>query len=229
MKHEGKAGRAGRKIIFASLLLALAAAGLVWAVCGSGGGGKAFACVVAFLWGVFAVFTLNFFRDPTARPADEAGVLLSPAHGTVDVIDETVETEVMGGRCRRVSIFLSVFDVHVQNAPLTGKVISARHTPGKFLNAMNADSALHNENLLLGFELEESPGVRIGVRLIAGLIARRIVPWIAVNERVIRGERISLVQFGSRCDVYFPLEYKVRTALGSKVRGGETVLASRNH
>jgi phosphatidylserine decarboxylase len=146
----------------------------------------------------------------------------------VDLIDETDETVVMNGRCRRVSIFLSVFDVHVQQAPVSGKVVFSRHTPGKFLNAISADCALHNENVLLGFELENEPKVKIGVRLIAGLIARRIIPWISLNETVVRGQRISMIQFGSRCDLYCPMDYKIRVALGDRVTGGETILAARN-
>ena len=213
--------------MFATFFAAGAAAAAGMVVLGWGAPAKVFLVVLAFLWLAMAVFTLNFFRDPTARPPAEPGVILAPAYGTVDVIDETTEPEVMGGRCRRISIFLSVFDVHVQASPVTGRLVSAKHTPGKFLNAMNTDSALHNENLLLGFELAEDRAVHIGVRLIAGLIARRIVPWIAVNETVERGERISLVRFGSRCDVYFPPGYTVRVALGDKVRGGETVLAAR--
>ena len=99
-----------------------------------------------------------------------------------------------------------MFDVHVQNAPVTGRVAFFKHSPGQYLNAMRADCAKFNENVLIGIEAGEPRATKIGVRLIAGLIARRIVPWIAQNDLVQRGERISLIQFGSRVDVYLPHE-----------------------
>jgi phosphatidylserine decarboxylase len=132
----------------------------------------------------------------------------------------------MGGECQRISIFLSVFNVHVQNAPVTGRVAYFKHKSGQYLNAMRADCADYNENVLIGIEAMEPRGEKIGVRLIAGLIARRIVPWIAENEPVIRGERISLIQFGSRAHIYLPLNARVKVRLGDKVVGGETVLAA---
>jgi phosphatidylserine decarboxylase len=145
----------------------------------------------------------------------------------VDAIDEVDGPEFMAGRCRRVSIFLSVFDVHVQRAPVAGKVAVCKHTPGRFLNAMDAQSAAFNENVFIGFESAESPGERIGLKLIAGLIARRIVPWVKEGEAVLRGERISLIQFGSRCDVYLPISATIRVRLKQHVKGGETTLATR--
>ena len=131
----------------------------------------------------------------------------------------------MGGECQRVSIFLSVFNVHVQNAPVAGRVAFFRHTLGQYLNAMRADCAQHNENVLLGIESAEPAGEKIGVRLIAGLIARRIVPWTQKGETIQRGERISLIQFGSRVDVYLSRNARIKVKLGDKVVGGETVLA----
>ena len=99
-----------------------------------------------------------------------------------------------------------MFDVHVQNAPVLGRIAYFKHSPGQYLNAMRADCSKYNENVLIGIEAGEPMGEKIGVRLIAGLIARRIVPWIAQNDIVQRGERISLIQFGSRVDVYLPHE-----------------------
>ena len=117
-------------------------------------------------------------------------------------------------------------DIHVQCAPATGRVGYFKHTPGQYLNAMKADSAKFNENVLMGFDLTEPPGEKIGVRLIAGLIARRIVPWIDAGDVVQRGDRISLIQFGSRVDVYLPPRAKIKINLGDRVIGGETVIAS---
>jgi phosphatidylserine decarboxylase len=124
-------------------------------------------------------------------------------------------------------MFLSIFDVHVQYAPVAGRVVLLRHTAGQFLNAIKAESAAHNENVLIGYESGEQPGEKVGVRLIAGLIARRIVPWVAEGDVVARGERASLIQFGSRCDLYLPLSAQIAVKIGDHVRGGETVVAVR--
>jgi phosphatidylserine decarboxylase len=174
----------------------------------------------------FGLFCAHFFRDPDARVPEGKGLVVAPAHGTVDVIDELEEPEVMKGRCRRVSIFLSVFDVHVQQAPVAGKVTYLRHHPGQFLNALRLDSAALNENVLLGFDATTPKLGPVGVRLIAGLIARRIIPWVKTGETVPQGGRISLIQFGSRVDIYLPLSATVTVSLGDKVVGGETVVAT---
>ena len=152
--------------------------------------------------------------------------MVSPAHAKVDAIDTVNEPLYMGGECQRISMFLSVIDVHVQNAPVSGKVSFLKYTLGQFLNALRSDSATHNENVLIGFEVNDPPGVKIGVRLIAGAIARRIVPWVQPGDEVVRGERISLIQFGSRADVYLPSSAKIKVKLGDKLVGGETVLAA---
>ena len=182
--------------------------------------------VFGVLWVLFVVFTFYFFRDPDPLPPSAPGLVIAPGHGKVDTIDTTTEAEFMGGECRRISIFLSVFDVHVQNAPVTGRVAFFKHTPGQYLNAMRADCAQFNENVLIGIESVDPRETKVGVRLIAGLIARRIVPFIAQNDPILRGERISLIQFGSRVDVYLPMNTKVKVQLGDRVEGGLTVLAS---
>ena len=181
-------------------------------------------CVLATVGDVCSV-RLLFFPRPRPHGANCKTLVIAPGHGKVDAVDTTTEPEFMGGECRRVSIFLSVIDIHVQNAPVTARVAYFKHTPGQYLNALNADSAKFNENVLLGFEAVEPAGEKIGVRLIAGLIARRIVPWVQQNDAVQRGERISLIQFGSRVDVYLSRRAKIKVKLGDKVIGGETVLA----
>ncbi|HVV71557.1 MAG TPA: phosphatidylserine decarboxylase [Verrucomicrobiae bacterium] len=180
----------------------------------------------AIIWILFSLFTLYFFRDPDAQVPMGANLVLAPGHGKVDVIDTTTEALFMGGECQRVSIFLSVLDVHIQNAPVSGKVAFFKYTMGEFMNALKTECALHNENVLLGFESTEPAGQKIGVRLIAGVIARRIVPFVQQGEEVKRGDRISLIQFGSRADVYLPREAKIKVKLGDHVVGGETILAA---
>jgi phosphatidylserine decarboxylase len=227
VKHSGKAALTGLKMIglVAVALLALLALAFLGTVIG--------AFVLKFLmWPLaglvvlFAAFTIYFFRDPDPMTPTGKDLVVSPGHGKVDVVDTTTEMDFMGGECRRVSIFLSVFDVHVQNAPVTGRVALFKHTPGQYLNAMRTDSAKFNENVLIGLDSGEPAGEKIGMRLIAGLIARRIVPWVAQNDAVQRGDRISLIQFGSRVDVYLPMRAKIRVKLGDRVKGGETVIAS---
>ena len=181
--------------------------------------------VLVGLWVLFALFTFYFFRDPDPLVPSGKNLVIAPGHGKVDAIDTTTEPDFMGGECQRISIFLSVIDIHVQNAPVTARVGYFKHTPGQYLNALNADSAKFNENVLIGLEAVEPLGEKVGVRLIAGLIARRIVPWVQENDAVQRGERISLIQFGSRVDVYLSRNVKIKVKLGDKVVGGETVLA----
>lgn len=225
MKHAGKARRAGLTILSYSWIAAIGVIAAGWFF--AGGGFASLTVAVGLLWLIFAVFSLSFFRDPDPQVPTEPDVVVSPGHGTVDVIDETTEKVFMGGRCRRVSIFLSIFDVHVQNAPISGRVAYLKHCTGKFLNAMRTDCGNYNENVLIGFESRERPGVRVAVRLIAGLLARRIVPWVSEGDELAKGERISLIQFGSRVDLYLPLTAEVTVQLGSKVKGGETVIARR--
>jgi phosphatidylserine decarboxylase len=185
----------------------------------------AFAGLLIALWVLFVGFVLCFFRDPDPAPVADPKAIVAPAHGTVDVIDETTEAQVMAGPCQRLSIFLSVFDVHVQKAPVSGRITLLEHKPGKFLSATKAHSAEHNECVLIGIEPSDFPGQRFGLRLIAGLIARRILPWVAVGDTLARSERISLIQFGSRVDLYLPPAARVQAKLGDKVKGGETIVA----
>ena len=226
MKHKGKARQAGFRLIGWTLVFLVAVLGGAIAAVLIGSFVAAASGVLIGLWVVFALFSLYFFRDPEPVVPSGAGLVLSPAHGTVDVIDEIEETEFVGGRCRRVSIFLSVFNVHVQRAPITGTVAYLEHHSGEFLNAMNLESAARNENVMVGLDSGEPGSPKIGVRLIAGLIARRIIPWLQPGETVQRGERISLIQFGSRCDVYLPPSARVQVQLGNKVKGGQTILAT---
>ncbi len=225
MKHSGRARKAAFKLILFSLITiaVILAIGIIAILAGT-------AIVTVWplfvgLWLVFALFTLYFFRDPDANVPAGPNLVVSPAHGKIDVIDTMTEPLFMGGECQRISMFLSVFDVHVQNAPVGGKVTFFKYTAGEFMNAIKAECALHNENVLLGFEATEPRGEKVGVRLIAGVLARRIVPYVQQGDEVSRGDRISLVQFGSRADVYLPLRAKIKVKLGDHVTGGETVLA----
>jgi phosphatidylserine decarboxylase len=225
MKHSGKARKAAFKMLLVTLVLVLLVpvAGFLATLIGSAM--VAFSILLILAWVLFALFTLYFFRDPNPRVPAGANLLVSPGHGKVDVIDTVAEPQFMGGECRRISMFLSVLNVHVQNAPVGGTVAYFKHTTGQFLNAMRTESASFNENVLIGIEAAEPRGVKVGVRLIAGVLARRIVPWVAPGDAVARGDRIGLIQFGSRLDVYLPQNARIEIRLGDRVVGGETVLA----
>lgn len=227
MKHSGKAALAALKLIgiAAAILVAVLGAALFGEYVGR--------FILEYLtwvligvWLAFTLFTFYFFRDPDPMVPTGKDLVVAPGHGKVDVIDTTTEAEFMGGECRRVSIFLSVFDIHVQDSPVAGKIAFFKHSPGQYLNAMRCDCAQFNENVYLGIDSIEPRGEKVGVRLIAGLIARRIVPWVSQGDAVQRGERISLIQFGSRVDVYLPMRAKIKVNLGDHVVGGETVIAS---
>jgi phosphatidylserine decarboxylase len=226
MKHSGKASKAAFKMILITLVLVALVPVFGFLAILIGSAMTAFSVVLLGLWAVFAVFTLYFFRDPQARVPAGAGLVVSPGHGKVDVIDSVAEPLFMGGQCQRISMFLSVLNVHVQNAPVSGKVGFFKYTEGEFLSAMRTECATCNENVLIGIESSDPAGSRIGMRLIAGVIARRIVPWVAPGDIVARGDRVSLIQFGSRVDVYLPAAAKIKVKLGDRVVGGETVLAA---
>jgi phosphatidylserine decarboxylase len=227
MKHAGIARRAALKLIFLPLV-AVVAAGLLGMLLGWPAWLEALALAVAALWLLFAGFTLYFFRDPEAKTPAGPGVVVSPGHGKVDAIEILDHSPCHPGQCHRISIFLSVIDVHVQNAPVSGTIERLEREPGQFLSALKAESALHNENVLISFASTENPGETIGVRLVAGVLARRIVPFVRKGDELRRGERISLIQFGSRCDLYLPLDYKIKVKLGDKVAGGETIMAAKS-
>ena len=226
MKHSGKARQAAFKMLAITFALVLMVP-IIGAVATFVGSAMVAVSIFLFLlWFAFAVFVLYFFRDPTAKVPTGANLVVSPAHGKVDVIDTVTEKDFMGGECKRISIFLSVIDIHVQNAPLTGRVAFFKHTPGQYLSATRSDCAQSNENVFVGIDSFEPRDEKIALRLIAGLIARRIVPWISDNDPIQRGDRIGLIQFGSRVEIYLPMRAKLKISLGQRVVGGETVIAS---
>jgi len=169
---------------------------------------------------LLAVFFLWFFRDPERVIPDAPGAVVSPADGKVtDVSFVTVGDE----KQVRISIFLSVFDVHVNRSPLAGIVREIRYQRGKFLNAMNQDSAEQNEQNIV--RMEGDDGQIVVFKQIAGLLARRIVFHPKVGDRLERGQRVGLIKFGSRTDVQFDAAASLQVRKGDRVRGGASVLA----
>ncbi|HMJ88710.1 MAG TPA: phosphatidylserine decarboxylase [Candidatus Acidoferrum sp.] len=174
-------------------------------------------------WLICTAFVLFFFRDASPCPPCEPGVILSPSHGTVDYIDITTEQQFLSAPVRRISIYLSLLNVHVQHAPGSGTVKVLQHFPGRWSRAIRREASLRNEHLLVGLSCND--GHNIALRLISGIWVRRIVPWIACGQQVVPGERIGLIRFGSRVDIFLPLDAQVSVKPGDKVRGGETILA----
>lgn len=170
-----------------------------------------------------AAFVFSFFRDPERKPPPGDDAAVSPADGTVTDIGEVDEPHFLKGKALRIGIFLSVFNVHVNRAPLDARVRLLRYSPGRFLDARDPRCAAENESNLMGFEGARGP---FAVRQVAGLIARRIVCPLKEGDQVVRGQRAGMIKFGSRTELLVPAgtRVKVETAVGRKVRGGETVL-----
>jgi len=194
--------------------------------------GLGLAVVAAVLWAlthttwliapplVLALFFLWFFRDPNRQIPQGEGLIVSPADGVVTEA-EWVETTL--GSKLRVSIFLSVFDVHVNRVPISGTVKVVDYREGGFMNAMNPESVLTNEQTMV---VIEGDGYDVAFKQIAGLLARRIVCNLKEGDTVMRGARMGMIKFGSRCDVLMPAEASLRVKVGSRVQGGSTVLAA---
>lgn len=166
-----------------------------------------------------AGFVVYFFRDPSRRIPAEPGLIVSPADGRVVDVSEQ---ELDGSLRKKISIFLSLFDVHVNRTPIAGVVRAIEHRPGKFLAAMRAEASRLNEQNIFTVTGEETSVV---FAQIAGVLARRIVCWKRPGDVLARGEKVGMIRFGSRVDVYLDPRCEVRVKRGEHVRGGSSVLA----
>lgn len=175
---------------------------------------------------IAALLVVWFFRDPRRVPPKDGELAVSPADGKVVEVLEIEHDPDLAGPAVQIGIFLSVFDVHVNRAPIAGRVLGMRYRRGAFLNAMRSDSAQENEALELRLEESESPHRLIKVRQIVGAIARRIVCWAAPGEELARGVRYGMIKFGSRTEIVLPAAgTSVLVKVGDRVRGGETAVA----
>lgn len=175
--------------------------------------------IAAWVLVFLAAFVFSFFRDPERVIPGEAGAVVSPADGRVVVV---TEEENAGRPGKRISIFLAIWNVHVNRAPAAGTITKMEHRPGKFLAAMREQASLENEQNV--FTLATEAGEMV-FKQIAGLIARRVVSWKKAGEQVVRGERIGLVRFGSRVDVWLPEGAEILVKVGGNVKGGSSVIA----
>lgn len=177
---------------------------------------------LAVLGILLAAFMAWFFRDPARVPPAEPGAVISPADGRVVYSGECPAGRYSPGPGKKVSVFMSVFDVHVNRAPVSGKVASVRYHPGKFLVASVDKASLENEQN--GVEIETPGGRRVSYVQIAGLIARRIVCDLSEGDTVQQGQRVGMIRFGSRLDVFLPASATLRVRTGDRVRAGESIL-----
>jgi phosphatidylserine decarboxylase len=202
--------------IYGLSLLAVAAV-LAWAT-----GNWAWSIVPVLL----AAFFLWFFRDPERTIPTEPGLIVSPGDG---LVTETASINTPEGSRQRISIFLSVFDVHVNRSPIGGVLTSVRYQKGQYLNAMNQDSADRNEQNIATVSGEgrgANENLEVTFKQIAGLLARRIVFNLREGDTVVRGQRVGLIKFGSRVNVIVPGEAVLHVKVGQRVKGGSSVLAS---
>jgi phosphatidylserine decarboxylase len=178
--------------------------------------------LLAFVLTIFALWVAYFFRDPERAGARGPEVVIAPADGKVVLISEVDEPTFMGGRATRVSIFMNVFNVHVNRYPVSGTVKYLHYNKGRFLNAAAEKASEENEQSSVGIETSRG---RVLVRQIAGLIARRIVTYSKEGEQVQQGARMGLIRFGSRVDVFLPLNAIIKVKVGDITIAGTTVIA----
>ncbi len=168
------------------------------------------------------LFVCWFFRDPDRTLPTGENEFISPADGRVIIIDHLARTEYLPGTCQKISIFMNVFNVHVNRIPFDGLVERVQYNPGKFVNASFDKASVHNErNALI---VRTDTGKSFAVVQIAGLIARRIVNCVGTGEQVKKGDRYGMIQFGSRLDLYLPMDFQVAVKIGDRTMAGSTVL-----
>lgn len=178
--------------------------------------------VVAVAAAGLTLFAAWFFRNPARVIPQGPGLVVAPGDGTVIAIEEEFESRFLKDRSVRLTIFLNVFDVHVNRIPCEGVVEDIQYQPGAFLLASKPGATLKNEQNALF--LRTAQGAKVLCVQVAGLIARRIVCWLSPGDRVMRGERFGLIRFGSRMDTYLPLGTELKVAVGQRVKGGETIV-----
>lgn len=182
---------------------------------------------LALVPGVILCLIVYFFRDPPRRVPAGVGLIVSPADGKIVEVTHLDHEEFLGGPAVRIGIFLSIFNVHINRAPAAARVIALRYSPGEFLNALNPQSALRNENTWIGLEEEAAPHRRMVVRQISGAIARRIVCNLRPGEVVARGHKFGMIKLGSRTELILPdtEDLKIEAEAGRRVKAGSSVVA----
>ncbi len=209
MKHDSIIAQEGYPFILLSIIITvfIAFLGICW---------------LLVLSALISFFVIWFFRNPERYFQDGANVVISPADGKVIKVEDIEMNDSISGKFKKISIFMNVFNVHVNRIPYNGKIEAINYHEGKFVSA-NLDKA-SSDNERNAIQIRTENGSAIWAVQIAGLIARRIVCWVAVGDAVKKGERFGLIRFGSRVDVYLPPDSRIAVKIGQKVRAGETPL-----
>jgi phosphatidylserine decarboxylase len=178
--------------------------------------------IVAVGAAILTLFVSWFFRNPSRVIPQGPGLIVAPGDGRVLAIEEEFEPRFIKDRSIRISIFLNVFDVHINRLPCEGIIEDVQYQPGLFLVASKPDATLRNEQNAVMIRTPQ--GAKVLCVQVAGLIARRIVCWVSPGDRAVRGERFGLIRFGSRMDTFLPIGTAVKVVVGDRVKGGETIL-----
>ncbi len=173
---------------------------------------------------IISIFIIQFFRDPPRKISTKKNVVVSGADGKVIAIDETIDPY-QKKKSIKVSVFMNVFNVHSNKAPIDGIILKKIYFSGKFLNAALSKASLENERCAIIIQAKKNPKQTITCVQIAGLIARRILCYKKTGDSVTRGERYGFIKFGSRVDLYLPLKTSIRVQVGQKVKNGESIIA----
>ena len=189
---------------------------------------KVIAILLAVTCAVICGLIAWFFRNPRRISPPAPGLVVSPADGKIVDIEEIAFDDYIGGPAKKIGIFLSIFNVHINRTPIAGRVVGLRYRPGKYLNALRPESAKENEQLAIMLEENQAPFRGMVVRQITGAIARRIVCWLKPGDELARGEQFGMIKLGSRTELVLPVEegLEIRVRLGDNVSAGTSVLAS---
>lgn len=209
----------GNLIILTSVLFAAVIAGSLFYF----NGVNVWTCIVSAIPIIFAVFFIAFFRDPVRHPVGDSHKVTAPADGKIVIIKEVEENEYFHDRRLQVSIFMSFFNVHINWAPISGIISFFRYHPGNYLAAWHPKSSTKNERTTIVLKNED--GTEVLCRQIAGLVARRVVCYAEYEKPFKAGEQIGFIKFGSRADLFLPLDTKINVKIGDKVVGSETIVA----
>ena len=212
--------KAGFKIIRNTTIALLSVYGFIWYVFGE----SIIIKLITFTSVVFILLILQFFRNPKRVSPVNSNHLMAPADGKIVVLEETVEHEYFKDRRIQVSIFMSPFNVHVNRYPITGEVKFTKYHPGKFLVAWHPKSSTENERTTIVVESEKTGPILL--RQIAGALAKRIILYAKKGEKCSQGHDMGFIKFGSRVDLFLPLDAKINIKLNDIVKGGQTIIAS---
>lgn len=225
-KNKGRALKAALRLIYGGIFFLLTTIFVALLLYMIGSLIIAAGVILLVLWAVISIGILYFCREPKILAMPAPYLLYSPASGKVDFVGKS-----NGGppgpsnEWQRISIFMSIFDVHVQCAPVRARVVEIHYLPGRFMNALKLESSQHNEQLWICLETLYPPGKKLWIRLIAGLIARRIKCWVKAGEELKAGDRIGMIYFGSRVELYCPVDCDILVKSGQKVYAGTTAVA----